>query len=294
MSRARRLAQTATALVAAGLLTAAVPHTPWKGWWNARPASAVERVTVPPPRVDLERRPTTDGVAFVAHNGLSGPVEVRLHAEGRAPGSASPLTARAVLAAGARRTLLEIADPVTGHPVHARLEVVPGIPGARHQDVEYLYPLRDAPLRISQGFAGRASHSDAENRYAVDFAADEGTPVVAARDGIVMQFESTVSANQPEPHAPGVPTNFVRVLHDDGTMALYAHLQRGGVVVTPGRHVRRGQIIAFSGNTGASSGPHLHFAVHANRGMALHSVPFRMFGPHGILRFAIPENTPAP
>ena len=41
-------------------------------------------------------------------------------------------------------------------------------------------------------------------------------------------------------------------LHDDGTMALYAHLQRGGVIVAAGERVRRGQIIAFSGNTGAS------------------------------------------
>ena len=67
-----------------------------------------------------------------------------------------------------------------------------------------------------------------------------------------------------------------------------AHLQAGGVLVRVGQRVRRGQAIGRSGNTGLSSAPHLHFVVHANRGMRLESVPFRMFGPHGILRFGEP------
>jgi murein DD-endopeptidase MepM/ murein hydrolase activator NlpD len=68
-------------------------------------------------------------------------------------------------------------------------------------------------------------------------------------------------------------------------MALYAHLETGGVLVRIGQRVRRGQTIGRSGNTGHSTAPHLHFVVQANRGMRLHSLPFRMFGPQGILRF---------
>ena len=50
-------------------------------------------------------------------------------------------------------------------------------------------------------------------------------------------------------------------------MALYAHLQESGVLVRPGQHVRAGQQIGLSGNTGFTTGPHLHFAVQVNRGM---------------------------
>ena len=61
-------------------------------------------------------------------------------------------------------------------------------------------------------------------------------------------------------------------------MAVYAHLQAGGVLVAPGRQVRTGDLIGLSGNSGYSTGPHLHFAVQANRGMRLESLPFRMSG----------------
>ena len=80
--------------------------------------------------------------------------------------------------------------------------------------------------------------------------------------------------------------NHVRILHDDGSMAVYAHLQPESVVVRAGARVRAGQQIGSSGNTGFSTGPHLHFAVQLNRGMRLESVPFRIEGPAGTL--AIP------
>ena len=73
----------------------------------------------------------------------------------------------------------------------------------------------------------------------------------------------------------GDKANHVRILHDDGTMALYAHLDLASVSVRPGGRVRAGQLIARSGNTGFSSGPHLHFAVQQNIGMKLVSVPFK-------------------
>src|SRR5690625_5722784 len=63
----------------------------------------------------------------------------------------------------------------------------------------------------------------------------------------------------------GPRANFVRILHDDGSMALYAHLDYGGVSVRDGQRVKRGQRIGRSGNTGFSTGPHLHFVVQVNR-----------------------------
>ena len=78
----------------------------------------------------------------------------------------------------------------------------------------------------------------------------------------------------------------MRILHDDGTMAMYAHLKPEGVLVRIGQRVHAGQPIGLSGNTGFTTGPHLHFAVQVNRGMRLESVPFRMNGPQGPLRFS--------
>jgi murein DD-endopeptidase MepM/ murein hydrolase activator NlpD len=76
-------------------------------------------------------------------------------------------------------------------------------------------------------------------------------------------------------------SNQVRILHDDGTMAVYAHLQPNSLRVREGARVKRGQWIASSGNTGYSNGPHLHFVIQLNAGMSLESVPFRFVMPTG-------------
>jgi murein DD-endopeptidase MepM/ murein hydrolase activator NlpD len=70
----------------------------------------------------------------------------------------------------------------------------------------------------------------------------------------------------------------VRILHDDGTYAIYAHLNTNTIRVKPGDRVERGQYIADSGNTGFSSGPHLHFAVVRNVGLRVESVPVTFLG----------------
>ena len=70
----------------------------------------------------------------------------------------------------------------------------------------------------------------------------------------------------------------IRILHDDGTYAIYAHLNTNSIRVRPGDRVERGEYIADSGNTGFSSGPHLHFAVVRNTGMAIESLPVVFMG----------------
>jgi len=271
----------------------------WPGTATPPPVSmhAPAAASTHAPRVELELRQRPGGTEATAVNRLAGPVEVMLVADGPQPAAAPPLPARATVPAGGRVVVAQLRDGATG--ARLALRAIPGLPGARPRDVEYLYPLRDTPLRIAQGFGGGASHADAENRHAVDFAVTSGTPVLAARDGVVMQVESAATARL-DPRTPFDPAddrvrgNFIRILHDDGTMALYAHLQQAGVVVAPGSRVRRGTIIGFSGNTGLSSGPHLHFVVQLNRGMRLESLPFRMAGPDGPLRFGQVQADAAP
>jgi len=62
-------------------------------------------------------------------------------------------------------------------------------------------------------------------------------------------------------------------------MALYAHLDLASVNVGLGSRVRAGRVIARSGNTGFSTGPHLHFVIQQNVGMEMRSVPFRFYQP---------------
>ncbi|NZA28299.1 M23 family metallopeptidase [Luteimonas sp. SJ-92] len=247
---------------------------------------AVEVEPAPVARLRLEQR---DGLLLAwADNLLDGPIEVMLHASGPAVPMAQPaLPARATVPARGRVLVARIQGDARGG-AELRLEAVPGHPGARPLDVEYAWPLQSRQLYVEQGWGGRFSHSDAENRHAVDFAIEVGTPVLAARDGTVMQVESGFTDTGTDERYGG-RANFVRVLHDDGTMAVYAHLDADRVFVRSGERVRRGQRIALSGNTGFSSGPHLHFVVQVNRGMRLQSIPFRMFGPRGILRFQEPR-----
>ena len=105
-----------------------------------------------------------------------------------------------------------------------------------------------------------------------------GTDIVAARAGVVFAVASTNFRSGLNPEIDGPAANVVRILHDDGTYAIYAHLNTNSIRVKPGDVVERGQYIADSGNTGFSSGPHLHFAVVRNVGLEVASVPVTFLG----------------
>ena len=222
------------------------------------------------------------------NNPLFGPAEVRLSANPPDGAQSQPgLPLRRVLA-GNRRVLLAQVDNV-GARTGFTLESVPGDPLTEPRDVVYSLPL-DASIdwQLGQGFHGGFSHGDDANRYAVDLIVDEGTPVLAARGGVVMQVESGFGRGSADKSRDFARANVVRILHDDGSMALYAHLKENGVLVKPGEIIGIGQMIALSGNTGYTSGPHLHFCIQVNQGMRLVSIPFRMVGPHGYLPMGSP------
>ena len=88
-----------------------------------------------------------------------------------------------------------------------------------------------------------------------------GTPVHAARDGVVALAEDSHDVGCWREEC-GRLANFIVLLHADGTTGEYFHLQRGSVQVRLGQHVERGELLAFSGNTGYTTAPHLHFGVY--------------------------------
>ena len=100
---------------------------------------------------------------------------------------------------------------------------------------------------ISSGYGLR--WNGAEFHQGIDIAAEMGTPIVATADGVV-----TIAGWN-----AGGYGNMVDIDHGSGVSTRYGHAS--AVVVTPGQRVRRGQIIAYVGSTGHSTGPHLHYEV---------------------------------
>jgi murein DD-endopeptidase MepM/ murein hydrolase activator NlpD len=88
----------------------------------------------------------------------------------------------------------------------------------------------------------------------VDFGAAEGTPIMAAGDGVVERAARD----------PGYG-NLVLLRHNGTYETAYAHMSRFAASTRPGAHVRQGQIIGYVGATGRATGPHLHYEVRVNQ-----------------------------
>ena len=155
---------------------------------------------------------------------------------------------------------------------------------AVHDDA-YLYRLpyaKGESHRVSQGFNGKYTHNG-RSQYAVDFAMKIGTKIYAAREGVVVKTKSNSNrgGNSKKFRSSG---NYVTIAHSDGTLAMYYHLKQHGVVLKVGTKVKRGSLIAYSGNTGYSSGPHLHFAVYkAISANKTHTLPVKFISENGVV-----------
>jgi murein DD-endopeptidase MepM/ murein hydrolase activator NlpD len=124
------------------------------------------------------------------------------------------------------------------------LNSIPAIQPVSNQDLE----------RISSGFGYRIHpiYKVAKLHTGLDFAADIGTEIYASGDGVIEQVESVLT---------GYGNNVI-INHGYGYQTLYGHMSK--ILCVQGQQVKRGQLIGLVGNTGASTGPHLHYEVWRN------------------------------
>jgi murein DD-endopeptidase MepM/ murein hydrolase activator NlpD len=108
---------------------------------------------------------------------------------------------------------------------------------------------------VFQGYNGSFSHQD-EN--AIDFSMQEGSEVLAAREGIIVQIVQNNTESCPAKECEKY-NNYITIMHADGTFASYVHIKYNSAKFNIGDAVKKGDIIASSGNVGRSNGPHLHF-----------------------------------
>ena len=233
-------------------------------------------------RVTLKRRGSEREPQLYAINELYGPAQLELTlSDARNVSSTPALPLRQVIPARAEQVVAQLRpiDEHAGGQYTLNYRYTPGDPEASHRPEQaYLAPFPNGQSYfITQGFNGKFTHHTPDSQYAVDIALPEGTPVRAARAGTVMEMSNDFTDGGAD-SSKLEKANFIRILHSDGSMAVYGHLRADGAKVSLGMHVTRGQVIAESGNTGFSTGPHLHFVIQLNRDMQVVAVPFEFEG----------------
>ena len=152
-------------------------------------------------------------------------------------------------------------------------------------DESYIYRLpykRGSAHIVTQGYNGKYTHKG-HSQYAIDFGMKVGTKIYAARDGIVVKLKE-------DSNKGGVGRefskygNYVTIEHEDATFATYYHLKKKGVLVHIGDKVAKGDFIAYSGNTGYSSGPHLHLSIFkASSASRTMTIPIKFLSEKGLV-----------
>ncbi len=138
------------------------------------------------------------------------------------------------------------------------------------EDSEYILPYKEGErYKLIQGNCSRYSHFGT-NRYAYDFGLPMKTEIIASRGGIVISEDmvhpdNTYSVKKVYRRTGKAKGNCILIQHSDGTIGVYYHLMQGSSTVNKGDRVKQGQLIALGGNSGFTTGAHLHFEVRKSK-----------------------------
>jgi murein DD-endopeptidase MepM/ murein hydrolase activator NlpD len=150
------------------------------------------------------------------------------------------------------------------------------------KDSSYVYTLPYPPPHsyfLLQGYNSWFSH---RGRLGLDFPMKKGSPVTAARSGIVVRVQQAYTRGGIGKRYSG-KANHVIIRHNDGSQAYYGHLQYQGSLVKVGDTISIGDTIALSGSTGFSALPHLHFIVWGPSPRGRAQLPTRFHTSRGVL-----------
>ncbi|NCP58655.1 peptidoglycan DD-metalloendopeptidase family protein, partial [Candidatus Wolfebacteria bacterium] len=146
---------------------------------------------------------------------------------------------------------MEIADEINTLEENLRLSFDPRVLPSKRPGV-LAYPVTDHYVTQEYGYTDSAKLLyKTKFHNGIDFKASLGTPILAAEDGEVMAVGDNGRVQYGK---------FILIKHNNNLATLYAHLSRQ--IVQKGSVIKRGQVIGYSGNTGYSTGPHLHFGVY--------------------------------
>ncbi|MFC6009766.1 M23 family metallopeptidase [Nocardia lasii] len=242
-SRSDRVRAAATAAVAAGALVGVTAQV--------APALAFAAPLLPTHDDKVEESVVPESAR--AEVNLVAAQEVSAHVETPAPvdAVAAPIAAPVAAPFGIGNLPPEISGPL------AQVEDI--LQGIQHQIAPQAQAQAHRPVAgpISSGFGSRwgAMH------YGIDFADALGAPIKSVSSGTVIEA--------------GPASGFglwVRVLQDDGTTAVYGHVNE--MLVQQGQRVNAGDVIATVGNRGQSTGPHLHLEIWDQGGAKMDPLPY--------------------
>ncbi len=133
----------------------------------------------------------------------------------------------------------------------------PGDKFTAKERVQFLSTIFSSPINggvLTSKFGYRSSPFTGQTRYhpGIDIRAEIGTPVYAARDGQVLEVGVL-----------NLYGNYIIIKHRGDYQTMYGHLKEA--MVNEGQVVKAGELVALSGNSGKSTGPHLHFEIRRNK-----------------------------